>query len=271
MELVMEAWRRFVIEAKQEDDDKGKLEIDLDNDNDSDDFEEGDEVEIDIIDSDDDEDDETIEEWEKDKEHSYKSRKRRRKDRMLNKPDRGSWTPGADELARGGLARGYVGLDALEERKKRKPQCHAYNGNHGLDGRFVDPYKEKGSYSVKPPDSDSPKDCDYGKAARKSANRSHQWTKQPCGRDGKYRCKDGSEKYEESLNLLEDFLSKETTTEGNTEQLEAYLSGVISRELDRAIKKHMTNNTCSMQQLVRAMDLMARAEKGDLFSKGKDK
>ena len=45
---------------------------------------------------------------------------------------------------------------------------------------------------------------------------------------GKYRCKDGTEKWEEGL---------EPVQEGKQEQLEAFLSGVISRELEQAIQK----------------------------------
>lgn len=95
--------------------------------------------------------------------------------------------PGYGELK--SLAKGVV-----KEKKKRKPQCVAGNANHsGKDGRFVDPYKEKGSFSM--PKGGSGKDCDWGKASRRSANRSHSWVKQPCGRDAKHRCRDGSAKW----------------------------------------------------------------------------
>ena len=80
---------------------------------------------------------------------------------------------------------------------------------------------------MKPPNANSPDDCTWGQARRSSANRSTQSTKRACGRSGKYRCKDGTEKWEEGL---------EPVQEGKQEQLEAFLSGVISRELERAIR-----------------------------------
>ena len=243
MQKIMDNWRKLLIEADIED----KLQRLDSNSNDDEDIE------------DDDEELDDLEEWEASKDSKYPSRKKRNKEKKyMLKPDRGSWIPGADDLAKGGLTKGYVGM----KEAKRKPQCHAYNGNHGEDGRFVDPKKEKGSYSVKPPDSDSPQPCDYGKAARKSANRSHQWTRQPSGRAGKYRCKDGSAKWEESLTLLEDFLSNNVQLEGKTEQFEAYLAGVIDKSLQRAIKQHMQRNSCNFNQLLRAMTLWSQAEKG---------
>ena len=158
MDLVMEAWRRFVIEAKEESDSQKKtLEIDVEGDDD--DFEEGDEVEIDILDSDPDKDDEDdeISEWNADDDHDYPSRKKRRRNSKMLKPDRASWNSGYSDLK--SLSKGRVGLDSValhEAKKKRKPQCHAYKPFHGKDGKFVDPEKESGSSSMKPPDANSP-------------------------------------------------------------------------------------------------------------------
>lgn len=196
---------------------------------------------------------EELDEWKAEDDKDYPSRQQRKRNKYAMKPDRSSWTAGADELVNGGLAKGFVGMSEAE---KKKPHCHPGNPYHDQKGRFTDPKKDKGSYSVPSADSDSPPDCQYGQRRRSSATKSTQATKRPCGRSGKYRCKDGSEKYEEQLVRLQ------SLQEGDRTQFEAYLSGVISRELERAVKKHMSDSGCSFNQLVRAMDIWSRAEKG---------
>ena len=215
--------------------------------------------------SDDDDEDDELEEWKAEDDDSYPSRKKRKRDKYALKPEKGSWVPGARELATGGLAKGYVGMS--EKKKPRKKHCHAYNPFKGKDGRFVDPEKEAGSYSMKAPDADSPDDCTWGQARRSSANRSTQSTKRDCGRKGPYRCKDGSRKYEEELVKAEDLKLSGLTLEGSNEQFEAYISGIISRELDRAIQKHMKTTGCSVNQLLRTINLWSQSEKGELFKK----
>jgi hypothetical protein len=176
------------------------------------------------------------------------------------KPEKGSWVHGARELATGGLTKGYVGMS--EAKKQRKKQCHAYNPYKGKDGKFVDPEKEAGSYSMKKPDSNSPDDCTWGQARRSSANRSTQSTKRPCGRKGRWRCKDGSKKYEEQLRQIEHLADSDLTVEGKQEQFEAYISGIISQELDRAIQKHMNSQGCNFSQFIRMLYAVNSAEKG---------
>ena len=206
---------------------------------------------------------EELEEWnaEDEKNGKYPSRKQRKRNKYMLKPDRSSWVPGADELAKGGLTKGYVGMSEAKKKKERKKQCHAYNPFHGKDGEFVNPESEAGSYSMKKPNSNSPDDCTWGQARRSSPNRSTQSTKRDCGRKGPYVCKDGRKKYEEKLLQLEKIIDPDLN-EGNQEQLEAYLSGVISRELERAIQKHMNKQGCSFNQLVRALYAWNSAEKG---------
>ena len=142
-----------------------------------------------------------------------------------------------------------------EEKKKVKKNCHDYNPYHSADdGKFVDPDKEKGSYSM----AQGSGDCTWGKSSRKSANRSRQAVKQPCGRGAKYRCKDGSAKWE-SLN-----------NEGIEQQDAAYIRGIISTELKRALQAQMKKTGCGYADIVRAINMIAAAEKGELFGK-KDK
>jgi hypothetical protein len=245
----MDRWRLVLQEAKEEDERKRLLGVEVEAEEDE--FEVGDEVSISV------EDDDELDEWKAEDDEDYPSRKKRSKEKKyLLKPDRGSWIAGADDLAKGGLTKGYVGMK--EAKKPRKKQCHAYNPFHNDEGKFTSPKREKGSYSMEKPDSDSPDDCTWGQARRSSPSRSTQSTKRPCGRAGKYVCKDGSEKYEEALLAFEGA----TLTEGDNAQFEAYMSGVISRELERAVKKHMAGSGCSFQQLIRAMTAWSDAEKG---------
>jgi len=142
-----------------------------------------------------------------------------------------------------------------EELDEVKTNCHAYNPAHkGSDGKFVDPDKHKGSYSMAAPDSDSPEDCTWGQSSRKSANRSRQAVRKPCGRAGKYRCKDGSEKWEESI-LSEDEVTMDT----------AYVRGIIQQELKRFLTQiqQAKGGACSFADLVRAQAMWSQASEPD--------
>jgi len=212
-----------------------------------------------LPDDEDDDEEEELDEWNAEDDKDYPSRKKRKREKYMLKPEKGSWVHGARELAQGGLTKGYVGMS---EKKQRKKQCHAYNPFKGKDGKFVDPEKEAGSYSMKKPDAGSPDDCTWGQARRSSANRSTQSTKRPCGRKGRWRCKDGSKKYEQQLRHLEELVESDLTLEGNQEQFEAYISGIISRELERAIQKHMNASGCNFSQFIRMLYAVNSAEKG---------
>jgi len=50
--------------------------------------------------------------------------------------------------------------------------------------------------------------------------------------------------------------------EGLKQQDAAYLRGIISAELERAIRKHMNSSGCSFNDLIRAMTAWSQAEKG---------
>ena len=80
-----------------------------------------------------------------------------------------------------------------ENKKKRKKNCQKGNPYHGREGRFVDPKEDSGSWSLDK-GAGSGKDCEHGQSKRPSRNKREVWTKRPCGRSGKYRCKDGTVK-----------------------------------------------------------------------------
>ena len=259
MKDIMESWRKKVLEPEER-----EQELVIDVDAVEGEFEEGDEVEIEVV------DDEELDEWKKEDDDSYPSRKKRKHNRRMQKPDRASWHPGYSELA--ALSKGHVGLGdvALQEAKKeRKPWCHPHNPFHDESGQFTNPEKHKGSASQEGPSGDSPSDCRHGQTRRSSANRSTQATKRPCGRKGRYVCKDGRKKYEEALVVFEEYLASDVQSEGKEEQFEAYLAGIIDQSLQRAVQKYMRSQGCSFGQLVRAMQMWSSAEKADLYKQKK--
>ena len=236
MDVILEGWRRFLLEASEEEELKRK-ELVIDVDAADDDFQAGDDVEISILD---DEEEEEIEE------KLSKKEKQKRKMKALHLHQ--DILPGYDSIKT--LSKGIV-----EAKKPVKKNCRAYNPYHaGDDGKFVDPDKEKGSYSMASPDTGSPKNCTWGKASRKSSNRSRQAVKQPCGRAGKYRCKDGSEKWEESI-LSEDEVTMDT----------AYVRGIIQQELKRFLTQiqQAKGGSCSFADLVRAQAMWSQASEPD--------
>lgn len=186
-------------------------------------------------------------EWREDEDDDEKESEQDRRERIFN---------GSKELDR--LARGVV-----EKKKPRKKQCHAYNPFHsGKDGTFVNPEKESGSSSMAPPDGSSPDDCTWGQNRRNSANRSTQSTKRPCGRQGKYRCKDGSKKWEEEL-----------VHEDNEQQLVSYIEATVKAVLEdflKAFKRASSGeNSCSYKDILSVINQTAQAEKGTLGAKSK--
>ncbi len=146
---------------------------------------------------------------------TQKEKKKKERDKISHSRKK-SWNPHPDteDLK---TPSGYKELQSLSrgitEKKKRKKQCIPGNANHAAsDGRFVDPYKEKGSWSIDK-GSTSGKDCSWGQASRKSANRSQQFVKRDCGRNAKYRCKDGSPKWENLNPEMNSSLSSATFDE----------------------------------------------------------
>tara|TARA_R110000824_G_scaffold137889_2_gene302605 strand:- start:162 stop:890 length:729 start_codon:yes stop_codon:yes gene_type:complete len=239
----MENWRRLVLEYEDDDEGQGiKIVI-------------GDDEQV----EDEEVEDADLEEWKQEDDSEYESRKKERRLKRIMKTDRTSWVQGADALALGGLAKGIV----EKKKKPRKPQCHAYNPFHGDDGEFVNPEKEKGSSSMKSPDKDSPDDCTWGQNRRSSANRSTQSTKRDCGRKGKYRCKDGTSKWEEEKIMNLD----RQLNDGVEQQDAAYIRGIISQELKTALQQQMKSSGCNYRELLRMLNAFNAAEKGELMGK----
>ena len=117
MKELMDRWRIVIKEAQEEDERKRLLGIEVESEEDE--FNVGDEVSISVEDEDDE-----LAEWNAEDDEDYPSRKKRNKEKKyLLKPDRGSWIAGADDLAKGGLTKGYVGMK--EAKKPRKKQCHS--------------------------------------------------------------------------------------------------------------------------------------------------
>ena len=149
----------------------------------------------------------------------------------------------------------------LKEAREKKPDCKSGNKWHSEDGTFStkeDAASWGGGY-----DSDGKTDCLDGKWKTDGSGKK-MITRHKCGADedgvGKhpYKCKDGEKAYQEGVE-----------TEGIEQQDAAYLRGIISQELSRAIKKQMKSSGCSFSQLIKALNMYAAAEKGELFGKKK--
>jgi hypothetical protein len=149
------------------------------------------------------------------------------------------------------------------EKKKRKPLCNRGNAYHGLDGRFVNPEEEAGSFSLKK--GDGKNGCSYGKSRRPTNSRKRVATKLDCGGgEADWRCKDGLKRWTESLATI----LEEANTTGDLRQLELYLSAVIGRAFNDILKKlkkgKKVNSNCSFTDLMKYSNAVAKAEKGDL-------
>lgn len=94
-----------------------------------------------------------------------------------------------------------------KKEKKKKVACPGTKGSpwHGLDGKFVNPEDEAGSWSRRYKGSGKCK----GQTRRPAANRRQVFTKVKCGRDSKYRCKDGSAKWGEDAPKNETLLNRD--------------------------------------------------------------
>ncbi len=63
--------------------------------------------------------------------------------------------------------------------------------------------------------------------------------------------------------LIEDAKAEELILDNLNAEDVRYLRGIISTELSTALKKHMSSSGCSFQQLVTALRIWAKAEKGN--------
>lgn len=165
----------------------------------------------------------------------------------------------------------FQGLDDLQkdllEKKKTGPGCEdPANPFHGEDGRFTDPDDEpKGSWSCP----EKPK-----KKARRG--RSLRFTKNPCGRGSRYRCKDGSAKWEESMDKGR--IDPETIRQAIRAELEevlrAYEDFLDDQEqlLEQGSEEEMMKwcrrrGLLSLQRFLQIQDAFERSAKGALNKK----
>ncbi len=173
-----------------------------------------------------------------------KQRKRRKKVHL-----------GMDELARD-----------LTEKKKTGPGCKDRGSPfHDEDGRFTDPDENpKGSWS-----------CPE-KVKKSRRGRSLRFTRNPCGRGSKYRCKDGSAKWEESLDKQSP--ERESIRQVIRDELEdvllAYEDFLDDQEqlLEQGSEKEMMKwcrrrGLLSLQKFLEIQDAFERSAKGSLKKK----
>jgi hypothetical protein len=153
--------------------------------------------------------------------------------------------------------------EAVEEAKEKKPDCKSGNKWHDEDGKFSE--KEDATSWGGGYDSGGKTDCLDGKW-KTNGSGTKQITRHKCGADedgvGKhpYKCKDGEKAWEEGLK-----------TEDIEQQDAAYIRGIITQELQKAIRQQMKRSGCTFSELIKALNMYAAAEKGELHGKGKKK
>ena len=105
----------------------------------------------------------------------HKSRRRKEKTKRSMGLDGDESYPGEKELR-------YLSQGIVEKKKDEKPNCGKGQSAHGLDGRFVNPKDEKGSWSSGRWSDKNPKDCKKGVYRRPGASNEKRIVKKPCGR-----------------------------------------------------------------------------------------
>jgi len=144
--------------------------------------------------------------------------------------------------------------ESMDEEKKKN--CQPGQPYHSAKtGRFVDPYDEAGSWSIGKGKS-SGDNCNWGQASRKSANKSQQFVKRKCGRDAKYRCRDGSVK--EEAELIEDFILGPSG-----EILGPDLKNVSENDLLNEIERRIQEGSMGTQEILRLCSAINQSADGD--------
>ena len=201
-----------------------------------------------------------------------------------------------------GVRRGSEGHQEEIDEKKKKGKKFCVKGApfHNQDGEFTDPEEDSGSVSM-------PKtggDCKGGKAARKQANRRETFTKLPCGRGAKYRCKDGTAKWGKGAVRKEGNYEIKTRAQDKRDKERESLSkerkrkwldsagrqlglGITEGDIDEAVRSETLNflqqmkedriqdpkrfrarckalGLQSYEEFLNAINKLAAAEKGDL-------
>ena len=165
----------------------------------------------------------------------------------------------------------HLGTDELlndlrEKKVKRGPGCEDPGSPfHDEDGKFASPEEHPaGSWSC--PD----------KKKKSRRGRSLRFTKNPCGRGAKHRCKDGSEKWEEGvenqvidLEQLKQLISAElqdilASYEDYLDDQEQLLEQGNDKEM---LKWCRRRGMMSLQRFLQIQDAFERSAKGDLNKK----
>jgi hypothetical protein len=196
--------------------------------------------------------------------------------------------PGSDDSRK--LAVGITETEEeeeeLEEKKEKKKNCSAGSPYHGKDGRFVNPDKEGGSWSVA--NKSNKTDCKKGKSRRPSG-RQERFTKLPCGRKdvdnpnvkAKNLCKGNpkeSKNWEDRYSLFLEGVDNSDALAASKEHIilpeDPYEQAKVQQKLEVIIKKlkkqlakaSKTKSTSCPLSVVDAMELINNLE---LSSKGK--
>ncbi len=164
----------------------------------------------------------------------------------------------------------HLGMDELTkdltEKKKSGPGCEDPGSPfHDEDGKFTDPDEEPGGSWSCPE-----------KKKKSRRGRSLRFTKNPCGRGAKYRCKDGSAKWEETLEKEAPEVAglKQVIRDELKDVLLAYEDYLDDQEqlLEQGSDKEMLKwcrrrGMMSLQRFLQIQDAFERSAKGDLNKK----
>ena len=150
-------------------------------------------------------------------------------------------------------------VEEVKGKKKRKPNCIKGNPYHsGKDGKFVKPKEASGSWSLGK-GSKSGKDCEWGQSKRPQPNKREVWTKTPCGRKGKYKCKDGTIKEVE--------IQEDTIIGPHGEILNPDLKDVSNGDLVEEIQRRMNEGKMNTDYILKLCSAINSAAKGDYPNK----
>lgn len=149
----------------------------------------------------------------------------------------------------------YVNGDIEEE--EIDEDCSGNPAHSATTGLFVNPDKEKGSWSKL--DKSCPK---HGQRRRPKASKysvAIPVNRKPCGRGSKWRCRDSSPKWQqESLHSI----SEEDAGVLTGVDI-ATLHGIIQQELSRLTKQPQAR--CSVEFCAKVIQMLSSAEKGELY------
>ena len=167
--------------------------------------------------------------------------------------------PGYDDKD-GGLKQLALGI--MEDDDDLEEDC-AGNPHHSRSGHWTDPEKESGSWSKSGPT------CDKTGQRKRPRGRhavAISPSLRPCGRAGRFRCKDGTAKYGPgAVPPTNEVLITDDEEQGIAGADRAYIVGLIQQTMKQIqSEKGQAQTGCSIDYCLKVLNAMARAGEGHL-------